>query len=327
MLHVDTACEWRGGQQQLAYLLRHRPGDCWAGVPGSPLAERARAPEVALYAGNDPRNLWRLRAAGAGFDLVAVHTPHSHFAALLCGRPVVVHRRTDVVPGSVWRYRRAARIIAVSGEIRRVLLGCGLEAGRVEVVHSGVASRAGGRAVLALPRPIIGAVGALARHKGQDVLIRAMAGLPGSLALAGSGPEEGRLAEVARAAGVADRVFFLGQREDVADILASLDVFAHPSRTEGLGQVIAEALSAGCRVVASRTGGIPEVVGEAGLLVEPERPEELAAAIRRSLEIPAEVAGAAARAQAARFSVEAMVEGTGRVYAEIGGRAAGGAAG
>lgn len=312
VLHVDTATEWRGGQQQLAHLLAHTPG-LWAGVPDSPLARRARPPDVPLCPGNDPRNLWRLRQAARGLDLVAVHTPHAHMAALAVACPVVVHRRTDVPPSSVWRYRRAARIIAVSARIREILIGCGVAPDRVAVVHSGVRSRAGGRPAADLrdlPRPLIGCVGALARHKGHDVLIRALPGLPGSLVIAGIGPEEAALRDLARSLGVADRLRLLGQREDVADVLAALDVFAHPSRTEGLGQVIAEALSAGCRAVASDAGGIPEVIGGAGLLVLPERPDALAAAIRRSLEIPAAEAAARAVAQAERFSVGAMVAGT-----------------
>lgn len=282
VLHVDTAAEWRGGQQQLAYLLGERPGDLWAGVPDSPLARRVRPPDLPLHPGNDPRNLLRLRLPPV--DLVAAHTSHAHGAALLCGRPLVVHRRTDAPPTSLWKYRRATHFIAVSARIAAVLVEAGLPAERITVVHSGVVSRAGGRPVLDLPRPIYGAIGALAAHKGHEVAIAALRELPGSLVIAGEGDRRDFLLETAARLGVADRVHLLGQREDVADLFASFDVFVHPSHTEGLGQVIAEALSAGCRVVASAAGGIPEVVGAAGLLVPPGDVAALGRAMREALQ-------------------------------------------
>lgn len=311
VLHIDTALEWRGGQQQLAYLLEGRPSDLWAGVPDSPLARRTRPPDLVLYPGNDPRNLLRLRHPPV--DLVAAHTSHAHSAALLCGRPLIVHRRVDVPPTSIWKYRRATRIIAVSQKIRTVLIQAGLSPERIAVVHSGVRSRAGGRSILELPRPVYGAIGALAAHKGHEVAIAALSRIPGSLVIAGEGERREFLLATARRLGVEERVFLLGQREDVADLLASFDVFVHPSHTEGLGQVLAEALSAGSRVVATETGGIPEVVGAAGILVPPNDPEKLAKAMVDALRLDR----AAATVQARHFLAERMVKETGRIYEEV----------
>lgn len=311
VLHVDTALEWRGGQQQLAYLLAARPQDGWAGVPDSPLAQRVGPPTLPLYANADPRSFFRL--IRPDFDIVAAHTPHAAGLAWLCGRPLVIHRRTDFVPHHPWKYRHAERIICVSEHIRRVMITAGLPAEKLVVVHSGVRSRAGGKQIFDLPRPIWGAVGALVPHKGHRTLLRALVGLPGTAVIAGHGPLEAELRRLAADLGLMDRVLFLGQREDIEDLLASVDVFVHPSVEEGLGQVVAEALEAGCRVVACRAGGIPEVVGEGGVLVPPGEPEALAAGMRRALDLPPGYG----IAQGRRFSVEAMVTGTEAVYRDV----------
>ncbi len=311
VLHVDTATEWRGGQQQLAYLLAERPDDLWAGVPGSPLATRVRPPDLVLLPGNDPRNLLRLRHPPV--DLVAAHTSHAHGAALACGLPLVVHRRTDAPPGTLWKYRQAAHFIAVSARIGEVLAAAGLPRERISVVHSGVESRAGGRPVLDLPRPIYGAIGALVGHKGHEVAIAALRDIPGTLVVAGEGDRRAFLLAEAARQGVADRVHLLGQREDVPDLLASFDVFVHPSHTEGLGQAIAEALSAGCRVVATTAGGIPEVVGGAGLLVPPGDAPAFARAMVAALSLDR----APALEQARGFLASGTAARTGEVYRRV----------
>jgi glycosyltransferase involved in cell wall biosynthesis len=201
----------------------------------------------------------------------------------------------------------------VSHHIRQVMITAGVPVKKLEVVHSGVRSRAGGKNILDFPRPIWGAVGALVPHKGHATLVRALAQLPGTGVIVGSGPGEAELRALAANVGVSDRMQFLGQREDMEDLLASFDVLVHPSLEEGLGQVLAEALEAGCRVVASRTGGIPEVVGEGGVLVAPGDASALAAGMRRALGLP----WGHGIVQGRRFSVEAMVRGTEAIYAEV----------
>ncbi|MBM4365138.1 MAG: glycosyltransferase, partial [Deltaproteobacteria bacterium] len=140
VLHVDSATEWRGGQAQLAHLLAGRPGDLLAAVPGGLLAARARAPDVPLHPGNDPRNALILRAAVSrlGIDLVAAHHSHAHDVSLLVPVPLVVHRRNHRPPGNAWKYRRAARVIAVSEFVAGLCRDAGID--RVTVVYDGVPS-------------------------------------------------------------------------------------------------------------------------------------------------------------------------------------------
>jgi N-acetyl-alpha-D-glucosaminyl L-malate synthase BshA len=135
--------------------------------------------------------------------------------------------------------------------------------------------------------------------------------LPSRLVLIGDGPERGRVQHVAEEEGVADRVAFLGKQESVAEILACADLFLLPSASESFGLVALEAMSCGVPVVATRVGGVPEVVpdGEAGFLAEVGDVQAMAEAGVRILKDPDEWRrmSQAAREAAAQFSTETVV--------------------
>lgn len=314
VLHVDTALELRGGQRQLAYLLAARPDDAWAGVPDSPLAALVGPPAIALHPAGDPRNTLRLRRAAGAYDLVAAHTPHAHGVALFAGRPLVVHRRVDFVPRHPWKYRSVAGTIAVSEAVASILRAAGV--GRVSVVHDGVEAP---RPEAPLPvegeRPFWGAAGALVSHKGHVHLVDAMVHTPGTLLLAGDGPLRASLEARAATLGLVGRVRFLGALPTLGGFFATIDTFVHPSVEEGLGQVVLEAMAAGCRVVATTAGGIPEIVGSAGVLVPPGDAAALALGMHAATSRP-EGEGIP---RAAEFSVGRMVTRTTRMYADIAG--------
>jgi glycosyltransferase involved in cell wall biosynthesis len=173
-------------------------------------------------------------------------------------------------------------------------------------------------------RPVVLAVGRCAPQKGFDVLLEAMIAMPGRdpaplLVIAGEGPAAGSLAARAREAGT--EVRFLGPRRDVPALLAAADVVAVPSRWEGQPLIAAEALRAGRPIVASRVGGMPALTGDDGaLLVPPEDPARLAAALRAVLDDP-ELAGrlrAAATARAATLPAPSdAVEAAVAAYAKL----------
>lgn len=318
VLHVDTATEWRGGQQQLAYLLRGRAGDAWAGVVDSPLAARVRAPEVALLRGNDPRNVWRLWRAFrvGGWDLAAAHTSHALDACLLAGLPVVAHRRVDFSVRHGWKYRRANGVIAVSEAVSGVLARAGVAS---VVVHDGVELPADeGPSVEDLlgkvPRPWVAALGALVPHKGHAVLVEALRAVPGTLILAGEGPLRGELVAMAERLGLRDRVRFVGHIERPGRLLRSVDLLVHPSLEEGLGQIVLEARALGVRVVASDAGGLPEAMGGLRGCV----PHGDAAALARAMSVRlSEPRPAPMDLEAAGFSAAAMCAATGAAYASF----------
>jgi glycosyltransferase involved in cell wall biosynthesis len=132
-------------------------------------------------------------------------------------------------------------------------------------------------------------VGALFERKGWDVLIDAFAALDPDvrrrsvLRIAGDGPEREALRARIDELGLEKRAGLLGFRDDVADLLHASDIFALPSRREGLGVACLEAMAAGCAVVVSRVGGLGQVIddGETGLLAPPAEAAPLASALAR----------------------------------------------
>lgn len=194
--------------------------------------------------------------------------------------------------------------IAVSEAIRRELIVRRVvPQDRVTVVPLGLdlrpfleaAHHAGAlRRELALPAAaaVIGFVGRLVPIKGPDVFLDAFAEVergavrPVHAVVIGDGPERGRLEAHARALAIGGCVSFLGWRRDLARLYADIDIFVLSSRNEGTPVAIIEATAAQRAIVATRVGGVPDVVrdGETGLLVEPDNPRALAGAIRQLLD-------------------------------------------
>ncbi len=152
---------------------------------------------------------------------------------------------------------------------------------------------------------LIVALGRLHRNKAFDVLLAALPAIPGAhLWLAGEGPEREALQAQARALGIADRVEFLGWREDVETLYGAADVMACPSRIEPLGNVVIEGWAHRVPVVAAAAEGPAALItaNETGLLVPREDPAALGMALRTVLETPAL---AARLAEAGRAAFEA----------------------
>ncbi len=183
-----------------------------------------------------------------------------------------------------------------------------------EPTRSDVPQGAATRARLGLPASatLIVSVGTLVPDKGFHYLLAALArlrDLDWCLCVVGKGPELGALRKLARQLGLEERVHWLGRRDSAIPYLAAADLVVHPSLRESFGIAVMEAMSLSKAIVATRTGGIPEVVGDAGLLVEPAAPEALADAIRRLLQEPdlrSELARRAAEEIARRYSPGAL---------------------
>lgn len=202
-------------------------------------------------------------------------------------------------------FRRARRLVAVSGQVRDDLLAAGIPAERISVIGNGVdvaAFRPGPaeRARFGLPAgvPVALFAGDLRLpRKNLDTLLAALPGVPGlHLAVAGRHAGTGH-PESARRLGIADRVHFLGFVRDMPALMRSVDLLAFPSRYEPCGLVVLEALASGLPVVTTRAAGAAELLaGEAGTILEDsEDVGTLAAALRRLAGL-----GAARRAELGR---------------------------
>lgn len=361
-LHVNTEKGWRGGEQQMAYLvegLRARGhGVRLALQPHGEAAPRLEAAgfdvvRTRMRGEADPFSMLRLRRIVRAYrpDVVHLHTSHAHalggMAVRWAGAPrpaVIVSRRVDFsiyrrsfLGLNGWKYRHGLdRIVCVSEAIRQVLVNDGLDPATLAVVHSAVdparvrdARPVDVRARLGLPAgcPLVLAVGALVGHKGHTHLVAALpalrAAVPGvRVVVAGEGPLRPDLEAQARALGVADALVLAGQVTDLPGWFHGVDLLVMPSTEEGLGTSVLDGMAAGLAVVASRAGGLPELVddGVHGRLVPPADPSALAAAMAGLLLDPATRArlGAAGRARVdAEFVADRMVEGTLAVYAEV----------
>ncbi|HEY8551224.1 MAG TPA: glycosyltransferase [Vicinamibacterales bacterium] len=358
-LHIDTARTWRGGQNQalLTVLglrsLGHRT--VLVAHPRGELRRRAsEGPDLIPLAPRGELDLaaaWRLARILRGLKPAIVHAHDPHGVAMgaaaigygTVGTPapiLVASRRVDFALRlnalSRWKYRQVRAFLCASECIRQMLLAQGMPADRVVTVHEGIdlqhvdaAPPVSVRETFWLPHnaPIVGCVGALVEHKGHRHLIRAAAQIVHELpdarvVILGEGELRPELTQLIRELGLERHVLLPGFRPDVLSLMKTFDVFVMPSITEGLGTSVLDALACRRPVVASRVGGIPEVVedGVTGLLVPPRDPDLLAEAIVRLLqdrELADRLASTGRQRVEERFTAERMVEETVAVYRRL----------
>lgn len=184
--------------------------------------------------------------------------------------------------------RRLAAHVAVGEHVARLVEhDAGLPVGSIAVIRNGVPARRSDLSERLAQGPVVGSVGRLARQKGFDVLIDALALLPGVTAVVvGDGEERASLERQAHEIGVSDRFRVTGWTDRVESFLGGFDVFVLPSRFEGFPLVALEAMQAGLAIVATDVGSVAEAVAneETGLLVGSEDPASLAAAIQRLID-------------------------------------------
>jgi glycosyltransferase involved in cell wall biosynthesis len=224
--------------------------------------------------------------------VLTIHTSLRHTLALSDFRSAVL--KTLGGPIERWGEHSAEAVLVITPRLRRLLVSDGVEENRLHVIPPGVnPSLFEGPfkdpfAGVGKPRVLF--VGRLASQKGVGTLVSAAALLKHPSArvlLVGDGPERKALERRARRIGVGDRVRFEGflAHDRLPAAMAHADLLVLPSVYEELGTVLLEAVQAGLPVVASRTGGIPDVIedGANGLLVPPGEPEAFARAIDRLL--------------------------------------------
>jgi glycosyltransferase involved in cell wall biosynthesis len=273
----------------------------------------------------DPALALRVGRAARSADLVHTHLVHADvYGALGARRLVSTKHNDDPFRAGAFRFveralaRRASRVIAITQALARFQVErVGLPADKVEVIHYGLDDlpQAWGTNPpdpVPADAPVLLCVCRLEPQKGVDVAIRALADIPDAhLVVLGEGHQRAELEQLG-----SDRVHLLGRVPDVAAWLRRADVLVHPARWEGFGLALLEAMLASLPVVATRVSSIPEIVvdGETGLLVPPDDPSALAAAVNLVLADPGGY-GERGRARArAEFSVARMADRTLAVY-------------
>ena len=282
-----------------------------------------------------------VRGGGLGrydFDLIDAHYfyPDGVAAALLgrrYGKPVVVTARgSDInliaqyaIPRRqiIWAARKAAAVIAVSEALKERMVDLGIDPDRIFVLRNGVDLDAfqpkGTRSLRseAEGAPILLSVGNLVAGKGHDLAIRALTLLDGAeLQIVGEGPLRASLEALAQSLSVGQRVRFLGRvpHERLTEVYGAADALILASAREGWPNVLLEAMACGTPVVATKVGGIPEIVksSPAGVLVEERSPEAIASAVEGLLAAPPP--RAATRAYAEQFGWQETIDAQRQLY-------------
>jgi glycosyltransferase involved in cell wall biosynthesis len=349
ILHIDPERGWGGGETQVLglmnYLAARGHRNHLSAYPGGKLWQRSQRPDVAKFAlvarnDLDVRPVWRLRRliGSERYDIVHLHTKRAHALAAWLphggGAPrYLVTRRMDYPEKRNCRTRYLYNhcvhgIVAISRPIVDVLVAAGVDRDKIRLIHSGIdVDRFKAEGDVEGRNPTIGTLAVLEPRKGHRYLVEAIArlkarGLSLRCLFAGTGAERERLEDLATQFGVKAEVGFLGFVEDTPAFLAGIDIFILPSLHEGLGVSVLEAMAAGRPVVASRVGGLSEIVvdGKTGLLVPPADSAALSEAIAALIAEPgrARAMGQAAAAHAReRFSLELMAARNEEYYFEV----------
>jgi glycosyltransferase involved in cell wall biosynthesis len=326
--HVNTARGYRGGERQTELLIQGLKSrgvrQALIARRGGALVQRVRDLDIEVReVSGGPLSV---AFAASGMALLHLHEGRSVYGAylrsLVSGIPYVITRRVDNPIGRHWlahrAYRRAAAVAAVAPQIADIVRAYD-PAIPVRVIHSGstgfVVDAAKAAAIRAQFRGkfIVGHVGALDNaQKNQELIIAVARELERShpeleFVLVGGGVDEAMLKAAAQGL---TNVTFTGFVENVGDYLAAFDLFILPSNREGIGGILFDAMEQGVPVIASRVGGLPDIVhhGENGLLIEPARQDQLRDAI---LDLRGEperrrAMGARGREVAKDFTADAM---------------------
>lgn len=251
------------------------------------------APHTLAHAGLTTAR--RLIAEGQDIDLIDSHYFYpdgvaATFIGQAIDKPVVITARGSDI-NLISQYdrprrlivdaaRQAAAIIAVSSALRDKMIELGIDGEKIKVLGNGVdpnkfyqEDKAQAQSRWHTSGYVVVSVGNLVPTKGHDLVIRAIAGIPDAcLLIAGQGPERGRLIELAAKLGVSDRVHLAGQltQDDLRSLYSAADCLVLASVREGWPNVILEAMACGASIVASRVGGVPEILDgtDSGLLLD-----------------------------------------------------------
>ena len=299
IIHISTAHIWRGGEQQIAYLVEELQK---LGVQQLLAVKKGGAMEaycrkmkwpheaIAKKSGLDWRFSHRLArlCKSQNPDFLHAHDSHGHTFAVMawelfgCRTPVVLHRRVDFAVGKNWlsrykyNHRSMGAIICISKAIRAILNPVIKQPEKLELVYSAVKPERFAKGAPGILRKqyqvpaeekIIGNVAALVGHKDYFTFLDTakmslQEGISARFFIIGDGALKESLMEYAQELEIRDKVVFTGFRTDIEAVLPELDILLFTSQMEGLGTTILDAYAAKVPVVATRAGGIPEMVIE-----------------------------------------------------------------
>ncbi len=318
VLHIDTEKGWRGGQQQVAYLLEamllenydtalvcqpHSQIQRYCAERKLPHFSIRMLGEIDFIAGIRVALLARKR----GYNILHLHSGHALAIGLWAklfypALKLIAVRRVDFHINKNWlslfKYKTGLlnKIIGISEAIKQVLIEDGIPPEKVITIHSGVdihqfddfVSNKNLRAQYDIPSDhiIVGTIAAMVGHKDYPNLLKAAKIVIEkqdniSFCALGDGPNKSDILDLAQGLQLGKRFVFVGFQENIGQFLKLFDIFVLASHLEGLGTSLLDAKAVGLPVIACETGGISEAVihGRDGLLVPPKNEQALAEVI------------------------------------------------
>jgi glycosyltransferase involved in cell wall biosynthesis len=323
IIHVSSASSWRGGEQQIAYLLLELAKQnmlqmvfCPKGSPLHTFCEKNNI-DVNAYRKRSGIDLWTAYqitkfCRRADSPIIHTHDSKSHTAAFLAAAlfmnkvPVVVHRRVSfpikksILSDIKYNYNVISRIICVSEFARAMVTSRLIKTDKTVTIHDGIDisrftdKKAGHflRKKYAFQKNniLIGNISALTAEKDfftfvdtADYLLTHHPDF--RFLIIGDGPQEQEIALYIKEKGIEEKVIMTGFLDNIPDILPELDLFLFTSASEGLGTTLLDAFACKIPVVSTNAGGIPEIVKHnfTGLLAGVKQPLELADAVEKIL--------------------------------------------
>jgi glycosyltransferase involved in cell wall biosynthesis len=294
-----------------------------------------------------PRLAERIRTGC--YEIVHTHNTaglvYGGTAGLLARVPRIIHTEHGKEPGfenkrllniaEHFLIRRVSHVVAVSEDLKSTVVSSAkLMCGKISVIPNGIAVndfyqpslRDGTRSALGIGRDefAIGSIGRLVPLKNHRFLIHLLNSLRDDLpkmklVIIGDGPMRVELEKECMDMMLSNRVLFLGERRDIPGLLAALDLFVHPSLTEGISITLIEAMAARKPIIASDVGGNPEVINSyhTGILVSLDRVQEWIEIIRRMVRdngLREDLSEKARRRAIENFSLERMVSSYANIY-------------
>ncbi len=354
-MHISTPLSWRGGEQQLAYLLLELQDEINQVVlcsKGSAMEQFCQKNGID-YESQPKRGGFDLAFAfkikklckKLEIDLCHMHDAHAHTFAVLAAifgnkTPLVLSRRVDFPIKQKWtskfKYNHPSikKILCVSEMIKQITASDIQDKSKLHTVYSGIdltkfSTRSGKlRKELGISKStlLVGNTSALADHKDYFTFLDSCRTVlekkpEVQFVVIGDGPMRAEIQDYAAKQQLTEKVIFTGYRTDITEILADLDVFLITSKTEGLGTSILDAFACGVPVVATRAGGIPELVEDqkSGLLCEVKDSDCLAKSTLSLLEDQALVdkIRAEAKEKVKKFSKAETAKKTLKHYREV----------
>ncbi|MBK8945503.1 MAG: glycosyltransferase family 4 protein [Ignavibacteriae bacterium] len=318
ILHIDTEKYWRGGQQQVLYLhegLVKRGIDsiliCNKNSELKKICIEKKLPfiEINIFGELDILSAYKISkiCKKTNVDIIQSHSAHSQTIAifvklfspklkLIAVRRVDFNINKNVLSKLKYSTSKIDKIICISGFIKKVLLEDGISDNKLLTIRSGtdinkfdnfIADEKFSKSLKENSNAfLIGTVAAFVGHKDYPNLLRAFKLVKEKindtkLCIVGDGPQKYEIENLAKELKIIDDIIFVGFQKEIGKYLKVFDIFVLSSKKEGLGTSIIDAMSIGLPVIATNTGGIPELIKSYhnGILVEPKNPSQLAKAI------------------------------------------------